>query len=758
MPRLQPRFRAVMYSHDTLGLGHLTRTLRLARAIVEGLPGSSVLVLTGSPLACRVRPPRGVEFVKLPSVAKRGPEDYVPRDLAISFRRIREMRARMIREAVRFFRPHALYVDNVPLGMKREMLPTLEDVRRRLPDARVHLNLRDVLDDPQVIRERWREDAVYEVLDELYDEILVFGDPGVHDSVAEYGLPAAKTRFLGYVAPYADEDGTPPLRTGSNGGPKILVTIGGGEDGVGNVLCALAFQRELGQRQGFSLDVIAGPFLSADARRCVDRDLRGLEGVRLHEYVPHLSGWMPEYDAVISMGGYNTLCEIMTRARRSIVIPRIYPRREQEIRARAFEARGLLRVLHPLEISPEGLAHTLSRSLEDGPLLPSRAAPSLEGVERFRAALVEVDRGRAARGVGPPRRTTKHGTAWALMIALTGLLQAGGARSAELRPRSVEIDLQGGYDSNLLDASDAEIRAFETGDTNSFFVVDHMEDWLVDLGLEGRWDLGRLWGAKSELRVGYERLQYVRETIKSENRYSLDWRSRLGPGTRLRLEVEYDPQIYGRHRRDKDALPGEPLFRAEVQRHWDGALTVTRSLSGGWQWESGVEGTVRDYVRPFDERDRKRVGAITGLSKTLSGETRFALGGRFRRTWSRNHPYLGSDLSYREWSLQPVVENLKLPGRALLRAHAQVDWRGYTSSDPNDQNHFGRDDTELELGAEITRPLLSALAWKATYVHRKRTARIAGDEIGSFDEEGSFSEDVATTGFAWTWTRKEAQP
>jgi hypothetical protein len=38
----------LMYSHDSYGLGHLRRTLELAKAFVEHDSGLSVLILTGS--------------------------------------------------------------------------------------------------------------------------------------------------------------------------------------------------------------------------------------------------------------------------------------------------------------------------------------------------------------------------------------------------------------------------------------------------------------------------------------------------------------------------------------------------------------------------------------------------------------------------------------------------------------------------------------------------------------------------------------
>src|SRR5438067_3684644 len=123
-PRTSPP-RVAMYSHDTFGLGHITRTLRLARAITESVPDASVLVLTGSPIAHRLTFPRRVEYIKLPSVRKRGPEEYVSRELSIPFWRLRRMRLQIIRDTLRLFRPHILFVDNVPLGMKGEILPAL---------------------------------------------------------------------------------------------------------------------------------------------------------------------------------------------------------------------------------------------------------------------------------------------------------------------------------------------------------------------------------------------------------------------------------------------------------------------------------------------------------------------------------------------------------------------------------------------------------------------------------------------------------
>ena len=49
-PRRRTHARVLMYSHDTLGLGHLRRCRAIAHALVEADPGISVLILSGSPI------------------------------------------------------------------------------------------------------------------------------------------------------------------------------------------------------------------------------------------------------------------------------------------------------------------------------------------------------------------------------------------------------------------------------------------------------------------------------------------------------------------------------------------------------------------------------------------------------------------------------------------------------------------------------------------------------------------------------------
>ena len=758
-PKSSPRI--AMYSHDTFGLGHITRTIRVARSVLEAIPDASVLVLTGSPIAHRLTFPSGVEYVKLPSVRKRGPEEYAPRELSIPFWRLRRMRTQIIRDTLRHFRPHLLFVDNVPLGMRGEILPSLEDIKKS--GAAIHLNVRDILDEPALIRTQWAEDGTFETLQSLYDEIHVFGDRSIHDAASEYGLPAEKTLFHGYIAPPSPGPRPPerPVRQ-RNGFPSVLLTIGGGEDGSEILRCALEAARGFEALRHIDFDLVLGPLMNPEDAERVRAAAGNGTRISVREFVEDLADFMPQYDLVVSMGGYNTLCEVMSRARRSLVIPRVHPRREQEFRARVLEARGILRWFHPRELAPDRFASAVRRSLERGPVLPSPNAPRLEGLGHFKLRIRAIAaslrepvppsrRREAARENGTRRRGVAARSGVLGLVSFALLLGSASHAGASLRPKSVNAEVLVGYDTNILDASDAEIRAFETHDPGSFFVVEHMKDGVLQTSVDGRWLLPGA-GQKTETRLRYTRLQYLRETIRSENHYAFLWRSSLTPRTQAEFSLELAPDVYGRHRKDNDARPGDPVFRAEVRDEWNAALQITRSIVSGWSWVSVMEGSVRDYNRVFAERDRWRAGGRTGLMwQSERGDVRFDLTGGYRRLRSRNVPYLGSDLSYREWTIRSAVEGTCLGGFLHLRGYAAGDWLDYTSNDPSDQSHYGRRDVGWELGGLARHTFSPALDWRASVAHVRRDVATAVVMTGDLDEEGSVRDTFVTAGVAWHW-------
>lgn len=337
-----PRF--LFYSHDGVGLGHVRRNLCVASALAELIPEVSILVVTSTEEADLFGIPPGVDLLKLPGLRKVAKGHYVARRLPMRWEELRSMRTHLFTAAVESFRPHVLLVDKHPFGIGEELGPALEAARDA--GAQAILGLRDVLDDPVVVRAEWDEHHLLERIPDYYDRILVYGQPELLDLPRVYDFPdsvRALTRFCGYVVSSGRdggwEDGFPDLQSRR---PLVLGTAGGGEDGF--ALLSTFMEAAAGAHwQGV---VVSGP-QSPPARARALKRLADEAGVIFRRFVPNISSAFSSLDALVSMGGYNTLAEAASSAIPTVCVPRVRPRREQLIRARAFAHRGLLRLVEP---------------------------------------------------------------------------------------------------------------------------------------------------------------------------------------------------------------------------------------------------------------------------------------------------------------------------------------------------------------------------------------------------------------------------
>lgn len=388
----------MLYSPDSFGLGHLRRTVTLARHFRRRRPGGALLIVTGSPAPHVCRLPEGAEWIKLPSVVKVGKEKYESRVLPIGFEEIRDLRRDILLSSVRYFQPDALIVDHAPSGLKGELVPALRYLRKASPRTRLIAGIRDIVDEPWRVRRAWSVGGDYELLDQLYDRILVYGDESVYDVVAEYGfsnVAAAKTRYVGYLGPRPASRSVEDVRggLGLETDRLVLVMAGGGGDGARIFRAVLAAHghargRADPLRQPFDCLLVGGPLMNEEQRRKLKLLVPSGAALRFEDSVDDLVDYVAAADVVISMGGYNSVCEILSFGRPAIVIPRVQPRKEQLMRARILSRRGLAELIHPDELTPRRLLETIDELLAH----PVRASSSLrlDGLRRVDAELEQV--------------------------------------------------------------------------------------------------------------------------------------------------------------------------------------------------------------------------------------------------------------------------------------------------------------------------------------------------------------------------------
>jgi predicted glycosyltransferase len=92
------------------------------------------------------------------------------------------------------------------------------------------------------------------------------------------------------------------------------------------------------------------------------------------------------------MGGYNTLVEALSAATPTVCVPRVAPRSEQLIRARAFAGLGLVRVVEPARLSASVLRQEVTSALDASSLSGQFAEAGLDlgGARRAAEFLIEL--------------------------------------------------------------------------------------------------------------------------------------------------------------------------------------------------------------------------------------------------------------------------------------------------------------------------------------------------------------------------------
>ena len=380
--------RIALYAHDTYGLGHLRRCLKLAGHLATHIDDLEVLIVTGSPWYGLFAVPHGVSLVALPPVVKTGPGTYESRDASSDLGAVLRERQRIIAGSIEPFRPHLLLVDNVPCGLLGEVLPVLRALKPR--GSRLVLMLRDVLDRPETVQEEWQRAGAGEALEWLFDELWIFGE-------AEDAAMLARPHLLGPVADRLHICGRLPangrsdrpdvaLRRVSGPRPQVLVTGGGGGDAEPLVRTYLRALSEF--RPAAASRVVLGPDFPAGCAR------RYVADARVRRFVPNLESIMGAADVIVAMAGYNTVCEVLESGRPAVLVPRRYPREEQWLRALRLQRTGRIELVDPAQLTPAALWGAVEAALEHGPYVPEQPPGARRAVRRaerlLSVALAEV--------------------------------------------------------------------------------------------------------------------------------------------------------------------------------------------------------------------------------------------------------------------------------------------------------------------------------------------------------------------------------
>ena len=357
--------RVAFYCQHVLGIGHLVRSTEIVRALSREF---SVLLIGGGRPVEGFRFPRQVKVVNLPALETDADFQTLAAVSGTDLEAARQERKAMLLSVLEEFAPDAFVVELFPFGRKRfafELIPALEKVRSGSLTAKVICSLRDIL--VMKSNQAAHEARACEIVNQYFDSILVHGDPRfqrLEESFSRVADLRCPVEYTGYVVQRSAETG--PASWALPREPFLLVTIGSGRYRNGHRLIEAVLQAAplLDRR----IVIFAGPFIPDEVFERLKGFADAQPNVQFERYTPDLLRYFERADLSISMGGYNTVMNILTTKSRAVVFPYTSNEdQEQYIRAEKLHARGVIEMIHPDDLEPRRLVGIVGTVLSRTP-------------------------------------------------------------------------------------------------------------------------------------------------------------------------------------------------------------------------------------------------------------------------------------------------------------------------------------------------------------------------------------------------------
>ncbi len=368
------------YVQHLLGIGHLARASRIARAMID--TGMAVTLVTGG-LPVPGFPGPGIPHIALPPIAVRdgGFKGLVtatgdPADDAYLARR-----TALLLDAFHAAKPDIVMLEAFPFGRKQvrfELLPLIAAVEATHPRPALVTSLRDILqkrDRPD------RDQITVDLVRRHFDLVLVHGDPAfasLGDSFRFADQIADKVAYSGLVVPPPP----PPAVERFD----IIVSAGGGAVGKGLVEAAIAAAAQMPDLENWC--VITGPNLpQAD----FDRLAQGLSpNVTLVRFRPDLASLMTGARLSVSQAGYNTVGDILQAGCNALLVPYAeHGETEQADRADRLARIGRVSVLSEPDAAGTSMVNAIRQALAH-PAAATAARIAVDGAARSAELLKQL--------------------------------------------------------------------------------------------------------------------------------------------------------------------------------------------------------------------------------------------------------------------------------------------------------------------------------------------------------------------------------
>lgn len=372
----------LLYSQHVLGMGHLFRSLELARAFA---PDEVLLVCGGRETSARH--PDNVREIALPALSMDAAFQGLHAQDGADVEEVKNARRKALLDVFARERPDAVLLELFPFGRKKfrfELEPLLAACRAATWGRPVvACSLRDIL-----VERHDGEKYERRVLDALkawFDVVLVHSDPAVQrlgetfPAMDKIPVPVFHT---GFVAQKPSPGAREKIRRHLKLGPDdklIIASAGGGQVGFPLLSSVVEAFDLLRDRPDLHLRLFTGPFMDeTEAARLMAR-ARRVPRLHAERFSPDLLDLLAAADLSISQAGYNTCMNILAARVPALALP-FAANEEQSSRIAKLSALHPVRELFPHDLFPQGFAALICETLTKT-ARATRPAVDLDGAE-----------------------------------------------------------------------------------------------------------------------------------------------------------------------------------------------------------------------------------------------------------------------------------------------------------------------------------------------------------------------------------------
>ncbi len=370
VPQAASQKRIALYWHNGRSLGHTVRCATLGQSLLDQLPASIVVGITGASKGLELLPPE-MDLIKIPSYLTYDDTGGVRATPILSlakeqFQRIRE---NLISTFIRDFQPQALIVDFHPEGKNGELIPTVINS----PNTHKVLGLRGILGSPADTNRNFFNSRLVGFMQEHFSAIHVYVDEHVFRLENYYTIPtslSAMFKYTGYVT-------RPTLSTKAEARAlfqlepeariivvSIVVSFGGGQ-GTEPIWQSILSGLSKVQRHFDYAYLSAGPYLEAGAYERLHTQVSLHPNWIWTRLLNSLPTWIKASDFFIGSGGYNSLAEVIATGANALIIPRQLNEREQELHTTRLANLNILRIANLETILSQDLNSLLEICLSE---------------------------------------------------------------------------------------------------------------------------------------------------------------------------------------------------------------------------------------------------------------------------------------------------------------------------------------------------------------------------------------------------------